>query len=310
MIRPSKGKRNKKPGQPEKTLTAKLFHNLCQVDPQGSAWHPPFYGGVSPLSFSANVLKWIAVVTMLLDHVAASFLKFYFRAYGKTAALDTLYNVLRDIGRIAFPIYIFLLVEGLAHTKSCAKYLLRLGIFAILSEIPYDLAFYGVLWYPKKQNVFFTMLIGLAVIRGMDSIGQTLARMSSAPSKKRGSKAEAEETAVLSPVKALIFKALLYAGLIAAGCLLAELLKTDYHAPGVLAICVMYLFRRRPWIGMILLVLPLLITSTREFYALAAVIPVSLYNGKRGRQAKYFFYAFYPVHLFLLYLIVYLFISR
>ena len=121
MITSSKD--NTSPAKPKKTLTAKLFHNLCQVDPQRSAWHPPFSGdktsgkqqkddngpGGVKLPFSAAALKWIALITMIIDHIGASFFKYYFMVHGKYEPLSTTYEVLRDIGRIAFPIYIFLL---------------------------------------------------------------------------------------------------------------------------------------------------------------------------------------------------------
>ena len=112
MITSSKDRTIKSPEKPDKTLTAKLFHNLCQVDPQRSAWHPPFSGektpgnnnsadqgpGMRKLPFSAAVLKWIALITMIIDHIGASFFKFYFIPHGKHEPFATTYEVLRDIG--------------------------------------------------------------------------------------------------------------------------------------------------------------------------------------------------------------------
>ena len=303
MITSSKD--NTSPAKPKKTLTAKLFHNLCQVDPQRSAWHPPFSGektsgkqqkddngpGGVKLPFSAAALKWIALITMIIDHIGASFFKYYFMAHGKYEPLSTTYEVLRDIGRIAFPIYIFLLTEGYIHTKNVTKYLLRLGLFAFISEIPFDLAFYDKVFYWKKQNVFFTLFIGLLVVHVMDSI----AAQGGAESVRKGS-------GKIQQLPALYF-AFCNAGLVCAAAALAYFMKTDYNAVGVLAVCAMYLLRRFPIGRIVGTCVILLASSVREVFALGAVLPVSLYNGQRGRQLKYFFYLAYPVHLMILWLL-------
>ena len=302
MITSSKDKTS--PEKPDKTLTAKLFHNLCQVDPKRSAWHPPFSGedrqkklnkntdpGGKRLPFSASVLKWIALITMIIDHIGASFLKYYFIAHGKTGPLTTVYDVLRDVGRIAFPIYIFLLTEGYIHTRNVTKYLLRLLIFAFISEIPFDLAFYDRVFYWDKQNVFFTLFIGLFTVHAMDSIAAQGGAASA-----RGGPAKKKHL----PAAYFVFCDM---GLILCASALAFFMKTDYNAIGVLAICAMYLTRKYPILSSILCCVILLASSDREIFALAAVIPITLYNGYRGKQLKYFFYLIYPLHLLLLWLI-------
>ena len=92
-------------------------------------------------------LKWIAVITMIIDHTGAVLFP------------DDM--VFRYIGRIAFPIFCFLLVEGFFHTRDVRKYMLRLGLFALISEIPYDLAFRDTVLEFEHQNVFFALLLGV-----------------------------------------------------------------------------------------------------------------------------------------------------
>ncbi len=243
------------------------------------------------LPFSAAVLKWIALITMIADHVGASFLKYYFISYGKTPVLKVTYEVLRDVGRIAFPIYIFLLIEGYTHTRNVYRYILRMGLFALISEIPFNLAFYDHALFMDKQNVFFTLFIGLLVVHAMDRIA-----MQGGIESARGGPANEKHLPrsyfVLSDI-----------GLMMAGAMLAFVMYTDYNAIGVLAICAVYLLRKRPVIAGLVCCLILMGSSVREAFSFIAVIPISLYNGSRGRQLKYLFYLAYPVHLLILYLI-------
>lgn len=95
-------------------------------------------------------LKCIAVITMIIDHTGAVLFP------------DNM--TLRYIGRIAFPIFCFLLVEGFFHTRDVRKYMLRLGMFAVISEIPYDLAFRDTVIEFEHQNVFFTLFIGVVMM--------------------------------------------------------------------------------------------------------------------------------------------------
>ena len=92
-------------------------------------------------------------------------------------------------------------------------------------------------------------------------------------------------------------------GMIACAAGLAYFMKTDYNGIGVCAICAVYLLRKYPKTGALLCAVILMASSEREIFALAAIIPISLYNGKRGKQLKYLFYLAYPVHLLILYLL-------
>ena len=121
--------------------------------------------------FTSSSLKLIAVITMLIDHFGATVMS---QAILKLPAVKAdadlyhnmliLYRLIRYIGRVAFPIYCFLLVEGFIHTHSKMKYLLRLGIFVLISEIPFDYAIYNHWFSPDKQNVFFTLFFGMLVM--------------------------------------------------------------------------------------------------------------------------------------------------
>ena len=102
---------------------------------------------VKRIGITSYQLKWIAIVTMLIDHIGA--------------VLFPGEMILRYVGRISFPIFCFLLTEGVRYTRDIRMYMLRLGGFAILSEIPYDLAFHGRVVDPRYQNVFFTLLLGV-----------------------------------------------------------------------------------------------------------------------------------------------------
>ena len=234
---------------------------------------------------SGSTLKWIAVVTMAIDHFAAVVLlgRLYSeRAWGAGIWSRQCYWDLRIIGRLAFPIYCFLICEGYRHTRSLRGYLLRLLGFALLSELPFDLAFQRAWFDLSAQNVFFTLALGLSAI----ALWETLRR-------------DREGEAL---VRSSIAAAIACAALCAAG----ELLQTDYGSMGVLLILVMWLLRDQPlWripaAAAIFASMALFFRSSWvELFALAAFIPIGLYNGTRGRQMKYLFYVFYPVHLLLL----------
>lgn len=222
-------------------------------------------------------LKWIAIAAMLLDHIGAVILEkmLILRTGGNYYSEDPLflpYSVLRMIGRISFPIFCFLLVEGFLHTRNAARYAMRLGVFALLSEVPFDLALYGRPVYPEYQNVFFTLLLGLMVLIGFRAVEEK----TDAPWK------------VKRILEMLVFLA---------GAGFAELLHTDYAAFGILCIAVLYLFRRDRRYQLLAGCLVFLWEVTAPF----AFLPIAFYNGKRGVGRKYFFYAFYPLHLLMLY---------
>ena len=245
---------------------------------------------------SGSTLKLIAAACMLADHLAAGVLGRYIAMLGITQNADQMnrqqweqwraqtdvfvnvYESMRLAGRIAFPIYCFLLVEGFRHTQKRARHAAGLLVFALISEIPFDLCFYGEIISFRHQNVFFTLFIGLLVIAGL-----------------RFAEGKAEWNKGL--------RAVLVVCMLVAGAGAAELLRTDYGAMGVLTIVIMYLFRKNRVLEAGAGCVMLTAMQLMEISSFFVLIPIRMYNGRRGWNIKWFFYAFYPLHILLLYLI-------
>ncbi len=223
------------------------------------------------------VLKKIAVITMLIDHLGAAWIYIYTSWYAGREAFggaDVLYDLLRIIGRTAFPIFCFLLVEGFMHTKSVARYLLRLFMFALLSEVPFDLAFHNAMWDMRAQNVFFTLFWGLLSLWCFQYAEDRL--------EEKGNNWRVCSVAGYAGVFLCIGAA--YA------------MQTDYDVSGVLLILLLYLFRTNRWMAC----LCGFVCMLYEAWCFPAFLCIMKYNGERGKGGKYFFYFFYPVHLLLL----------
>ena len=200
-----------------------------------------------------RTLKLVACLCMLIDHLGAS--------------CFSSVMVLRIIGRLAFPIYCFLLVEGAVHTHDMKKYILRMGIFALISEIPFDLALFHRVIYPGHQNVFFTLGLGLLAIWFIEH-----------------------------PIEHLEIPDNLYKFLviIAAG-LIAEFLNTDYGFTGVAVICVFYHLREQPQLKYPIAALLLAAMGGVEVYAVLALIPILLYNGRQKPCSTAFIFSIRPI---------------
>lgn len=230
-------------------------------------------------SLSGSTLKWIAIVSMLIDHTGAALIRPLSYKVPESLAglrqfLNGAYPVMRGVGRIAFPIFCFLLVEGFTHTKSAAKYALRLFLFALLSELPFDFALSSNLFSWRHQNVYFTLLIGLLVMMGVSWF---------------------EHLRVKNNLQ--YWLCILMQGAVAVGGLcLAKALYTDYGFKGVFLIEVLYFLRLDRRVQAIFGA----IAISWETFGPLGFLPVWFYNGRRGRQMKYFFYWFYPVHLIVL----------
>jgi len=233
---------------------------------------------------SGSTIKIIALVSMLIDHTAAVLLgplmqrMFEQNGYTQKVAQSLLYNAyryMRNIGRIGFPIFCFLLVEGFIYTRSKSKYVIRLGLFAIISEVSFDLAFNSSVLEFGYQNVFVTLFLGMCVIIIVDKILHMESFMK-------------------------VVKVILTAAVITLGMYLAHIARCDYAQYGVFTIVMMYFFRKYKVAEMYAGCLSLTIPMLDEAWSFIAMIPIALYNGKRGLKLKYIFYIFYPAHLLIL----------
>lgn len=212
-----------------------------------------------------TMLKIIAMVSMVSDHVGDLFFP------------GVMW--LRMIGRLAMPIFSFCIAEGYAHTRDKNRYLLRMGIFALISEVPFDLAFEGKVGF-GHQNIMLTFFLSILALKIFDLI--------------RGEEPRNIGKTVLGTLAVLVM-----AGL-------ALLLRADYTIFAVIAVFLFYVLRNRhPLVRSGVGVAFLALTRTMGYYCTTgfSLIPLLLYNGKRGRGLKWLFYAFYPGHLLLLFVL-------
>lgn len=246
------------------------------------------------------IIKIIATLVMLLDHVTAAtfnmWIPFLYRNNFSLEEMEFLRVSLRSIGRLSFPLFCFLLVEGFVHTKDVKKYLINMLIFGIISEVPFDMAIFNTKIYWGHQNVYFTLFLGLVALVGIKSVGNNL---------------------------------ILKLGVAYIVAIFASLLQTDYGFYGVILIVILYIYRenkkKKYILASLVLILsygedilltmlkyPRMINSIIESvpwvtyfayitFSILAFVIMELYNGKKGKSLnKYIFYGFYPVHLALL----------
>ena len=237
--------------------------------------------------FSGNQLKLIAFLLMICDHVGCMLIEngvlygqnpIYWDLALQTPEGQRWYlaaRILRFLGRLSFPIFAFLTVEGFTHTRNVRNYLLRLALFAAISEVPFDLAIKGILWYPEYQNVLVTLVLAVLSMYFME---------------------KSRKYPFLQALTIGFF------------CAAAWFLRSDYGPVGVLLISVLYLFRMDKNAQLI----SGAVISAAESYTYTGVAALSylllwFYNGKRGDWAlKYLFYFAYPAHLLLFWALVYL----
>ena len=226
-------------------------------------------------TYHGEDLKLWAMWSMLIDHAGAVLIEN--TSLYQITGFRMLAVACRLIGRISFPLICFLLIEGFCHTEDRRKYLMRMGCFALISEIPFDLAFFGKLDL-QRQNVFFTLFTGILLLYAL----------------------EKAETLEHSP----LIRSFMMAAAILAGCAAATAGRFDYSYMGILLIAALYLFRKdrkkQCIAGAVL--------SLYELTAALAFILGGKYNCEKGdgRLPRNWFYIFYPLHLLVLSAIVFL----
>ena len=214
---------------------------------------------------SVFILKILATIAMVFDHSG------YIIFHG--------FSWMNYIGRFAFPIFAFLITEGYVHTHHFKKYCVRIFLCAIISQIPYFLYTKAIGMEPNF-NILFTLLLGLLTLRIYE---------------------------VTNP-KWFAFL------LVILNCILAQLAHFDYGWFGIASIFTFYIWKeKKVWMCIVFALLtianymyPFLTTGFYEYtivliFCVSALFPILLYNTQKGKSIKYFFYIFYPLHLFLLY---------
>lgn len=241
-------------------------------------------------SFSLHI---IAMALMLLDHLWATVLSDY--------------NILNQLGRLAFPIFAFMIAEGFYHTKDVKKYLLRMFVFALISEIPFNLMVGSSVFYYAHQNVMWTFLLAISALVIFEKLKETHLALQ----------------LICYPLTVLVFYAV------------GMFTFIDYHGEGILTVMLFYFTRTKESTPRLQRIILMLVQLFGMYYIncemlKGLVIPVTLFghtfeivqqgfalfalpliwccNGKHGpynKAIKYFYYLFYPAHLLVLGLIVY-----
>ena len=227
------------------------------------------------------VLHIMAMLFMLMDHL-----------WGVGLVNS---NILTCIGRLAFPIFAFMIVEGYFYTSNIKKYISRIFTFALISEIPFNLMITRSPYYIFHQNVLWTFLLAILLIHLNEKV-------------KSKSKIIRAIILILTLILALILGTISFC---------------DYGYPGILMLLTFYLFRKKTWYNLIFQIICLgyinfhliggleyvftilerEIHFTQQGLALLSLIPIWLYNGKQGyynKYIKYFYYFFYPIHMLIL----------
>ncbi|WP_426350693.1 TraX family protein [Alloiococcus sp. CFN-8] len=256
-------------------------------------------------------LKIIALISMFCDHLAAVFLSNLINAsynlpetvLNSASITDKILvwvslhqegmwlfsDILRLVGRLAFPIYCFLLIQGFLHTKNLKKYIGRLALFALISEIPFDLAFSDFVFERYYNNVFITLLIGILVLCAVS----TVERFCKEQRHKGRNKYLMLAVYLIGIMICLRVSAFI----------VDDIFYSDYGSSGIIAILILYFLRKRATLSMVLAVITISALNLAPFAlaGLLAAVLINFYNGEKGRDLnKYVFYLFYPTHLLLL----------
>ncbi|MDO4197952.1 MAG: TraX family protein [Erysipelotrichaceae bacterium] len=237
---------------------------------------------------SSFILHIIAMLCMFLDHLWGTLLPDRY--------------ILTCIGRLAFPIFAFLIVEGYFHTSDIKKYLLRLFVTAVISEIPFNLMVSGSIFYPYHQNVLWGFILAILLMCLLDKLKEKLHKR---------------------------LMDLLYVVFFFGGILIGAFLLYDYNIIAIPTVLTFYFFHERKWWSLLCTIIMLYYLNVyllggyyypinifgfyfeldEQSLALLSLIPIYLYKGEQGYHSKwftYFSYLFYPVHMLILYLLMHI----
>ena len=235
--------------------------------------------------FTGSTLKIIAVLFMVLDHVGQIVLKngiamkapYSMFTDKQFSLLLTMIDTCHILGRLAFPVFCFMIVEGFLHTHNMRRYLKNLFVCAAVSEPVYDLAFAGEAISPRQQNVIWCLMLGLIVLIALRRFENNFAVL-------------------------LI--------IISAGAFLSYICRLDGAYYGILLISAFYMFHEKPLMKFVSAVIVMFvcgldfsakgIIDPYFLTAVSAMVLIMFYNGSRGIKMKHFFYIFYPAHLLIL----------
>ena len=219
--------------------------------------------------FSGAQLKYIAFLSMLADHVNKALIYPFLSGEGILQHISDVFDIL---GRIAFPLFAFFLVEGFFKTGNRKKYLASLLIFGIISEIPFDMALSGVFFEPNSNNIMFTLALMLITIWIIDILKEKMQNMSKY---------------IWYPVSFVIVGIM---------CIISMVTGLDYEYHAIMIGYLFYIFYNKRVFAIFLGYLAIF----KEVWSLLGFSLILTYNGKRGKQNKLFNYCFYPVHLLIL----------
>lgn len=208
-------------------------------------------------------LKIIAIITMTIDHIGA--------------IMYQNIDIFRIIGRVSFPIFAFLLVEGFKHTSNKLKYFLRLILFAIITQPIYDYTFNN-----HELNILFTFSLSFLLLSSLEFIKKIISKYSKG-------------------IENYLYKTVFYSLIYILFVLFSIILNVDYQALGISLVFIFYLVPNL-YLSFLLYLLAVifLATNTIQFYSLLSFIFIYMYNGEKGKNIKYFFYLYYPLHLLIL----------
>ena len=234
-----------------------------------------------PKGLTGFNIKIIACLSMLFDHIAAIFIDEGYlilhpnieEAPDWMAHLDF---AMRAFGRLAFPLFCFLMIEGYFHTRNKLKYLRNLIIFGVISEVPFDMAFNRSFCDWSGQNVFFTLALGLLTVWGIDFF-------------TKGSFMKADPKSKLGAIF-----------VVTVACIAAFFIHCDYIWLGILVVLFMYIYRKSHGISAAGLVFLFVLYNPLELFSMIDFAILPLYNGERRHNLKYAFYVFYPAHILIL----------